>query len=243
MKEDGGGGGGGGGGGDGFLPLAIVTVTDWLVAWLFPASRWAFTVSLCCPSGSDVVSKRPAGSPPNWYGAVGSVHLDDPSIRNSILFGVPPDDAVHVTWPDRVMLSSSFEPLIEDETVSPDSVLEAELAPVSETASTETAINSSAKRECGFTRVTPSCSVRLPGRTCYRSVSPLLKHRSLNRGRAPARAREDDQGVDRRRAPARSGPTTAEFIATEGVRSWRPPLELGESALPHVRWPVGARTR
>ena len=97
TKEDGGGGGGGGGGGDGFLPLAIVTVTDWLVAWLFPASRWAFTVSLCCPSGSDVVSKRPAGSPPNWYGAVGSVHLDDPSIRNSILFGVPPDDAVHVT--------------------------------------------------------------------------------------------------------------------------------------------------
>ena len=50
------------------------------------------------------------------------------------------------------MWSSSFEPSIEDDTVSPLSVLEAELAPVSETASTETAINSSAKRECGFTR-------------------------------------------------------------------------------------------
>ena len=86
------------------------------------------------------------------------------------------------------MLSSSFEPLIEDETVSPDSVLEAELAPVSETASTETAINSSAKRECGFTRVTPSCSVRLPGRTCYRSVSPLLKHRFVDRIGVPCNA-------------------------------------------------------
>ena len=50
------------------------------------------------------------------------------------------------------MWSSSFEPSIEDDTVSL-SVLEAELAPVSEIASTETAINSSAKTECGFTRV------------------------------------------------------------------------------------------
>ena len=52
------------------------------------------------------------------------------------------------------MWSSSFEPSIEDDTVSL-SVLEAELAPVSEIASTETAINSSAKKECGFTRVPP----------------------------------------------------------------------------------------
>jgi len=56
------------------------------------------------------------------------------------------------------------------------SVLEAELAPVSEMASTETAINSSAKRECGFTRVTPLGAVRLPGRLCYRITSPVLKH-------------------------------------------------------------------
>ena len=85
------------GGGGGFLPLAIVTLTDMLVAMVVACVTVGLTVNLCCPSGSDVVSNRPAGSPPNWYGAAGSVHLDDPSIRNSILFGVPPDDAVHVT--------------------------------------------------------------------------------------------------------------------------------------------------
>ena len=53
------------------------------------------------------------------------------------------------------MWSSSFVPSIEDDTVRSLSVLEAELAPVSETASPETAINSSAKTECGFTLVPP----------------------------------------------------------------------------------------
>ena len=53
------------------------------------------------------------------------------------------------------MWSSSFLPSIEDDTVRSLSVLEAELAPVSETASPETAINSSAKTECGFTLVPP----------------------------------------------------------------------------------------
>jgi hypothetical protein len=75
------------------------------------------------------------------------------------------------------MSLSSFEPSIEDDTVSPLSVFEAKLAPVSEMASTETAINSNGKRECGFTPEYPLViSVRLPGRLCYRIASPVLKH-------------------------------------------------------------------
>jgi len=50
------------------------------------------------------------------------------------------------------MPSTNGEPPIEDDTAK---VLEAELAPVSEMASIETAANSSTKRECGFTRYPP----------------------------------------------------------------------------------------
>ena len=44
-----------------------------------------------------------------------------------------------------------------DDTVRSLSVLEAKLTPVSEIAKTETATNSSAKAECGFTLDTPRC--------------------------------------------------------------------------------------
>ena len=95
----------------------------------------------------------PAGSPPNWYGAVWirplgrSVDQEFDSVRC-------PGRTTPSTSPGRTGSCGhpAVEPSTEDDTVSPDSVLEAELAPVSETASTETAINSSAKRECGFTR-------------------------------------------------------------------------------------------
>ena len=99
------------------------------------------------------------------------------------------------------MWSSSVEPSIEDDTVSPVSVLEAELAPVSEMASTETAINSSAKRECGFTRyplVSPFAWAHLLSERL-----PIFKHRSLDRGRAPAgRARMIRGLTDVERRPA-----------------------------------------
>ena len=123
---------------------------------LVPASRYALTVNECTPFESDVVSNLPAGSPPNWYGAELSVHVVVPSIMKSILSAVvPPEDAVQVTWPERVMWSSSFEPSIDDETVNPFSVLDAELDPVIEMASAATATKNSAKTARGFTRLPP----------------------------------------------------------------------------------------
>jgi len=60
-----------------------------------------------------------------------------------------------------------------DDTVRSLSVLEAKLAPVSEIAKTETAINSSAKAECGFTLTPPGVN-RLSGLSVMGSVLHFL---------------------------------------------------------------------
>ena len=48
---------------------AFETVTDDDAVTVSPPVPYAVTASVCCPFLSDVVSRRPAGSPPNWYGA------------------------------------------------------------------------------------------------------------------------------------------------------------------------------
>jgi hypothetical protein len=85
-----------------------------------------------------------------------SVHFGVPSTRKSTRSAVAPlEDAVQVTWPERVMWSSSFDPSIDDETLNPLSVLEAELDPVIEMASAAVATKNSAKTACGFTGLPP----------------------------------------------------------------------------------------